>query len=123
MGLYIKNLNMPKTCDDCKFDWDCCRCEITQEDFFFRNDNFSPYKDRLPNCPLIEIVTCSECKHLEVINGAKIYAHCPMWEIAFKPFEDDTRTNYCSWGEKRGLNGCQRNNGQAGDDSLSADKS
>ena len=53
------------------------------------------------DCPLTEIVTCSECKHLEVINGAKIYAHCPMWGIDFMPFEDDTRTNYCSWGERR----------------------
>lgn len=90
----IKGTTTPKQCYDCVLiSSDGLYCRATQKDVDWSNIH--------DDCPLIEIVTCSECKHLEVINGAKIYAHCPMWEIDFEPFEDDTRTNYCSWGKRR----------------------
>ena len=105
MGVYIPNMEKPKDCEVCPF--------FVLDGAITDDNEWVSYSvcdllsktigdaDMMNDCPLIEIVTCSECKHLEVINGAKIYAHCPMWEIDFKPFEDDTRTNYCSWGERK----------------------
>ena len=47
-----------------------------------------------------ELVRCKDCRYLEVINGKVIYAKCNRHAIIFEPFEDDTRNNYCSWGER-----------------------
>ena len=48
-----------------------------------------------------EVVRCKDCKHLEVINTENTYAICHEHDIIFEPFEDDTRTHFCSWGERR----------------------
>lgn len=48
----------------------------------------------------IDIVRCSECKHLRVHNTEALYAFCSKWGIEFYPFEEDTRTHGCSWGEQ-----------------------
>ena len=50
---------------------------------------------------VIEVVLCKDCKHLEVINTENTYAICREHDIIFEPFEDDTRTHFCSWGERR----------------------
>ena len=47
------------------------------------------------------ITYCDECKFLVVLNHLDIYAWCNRHKIAFKPFEDDTRTHYCAWAERR----------------------
>ena len=52
------------------------------------------------NDDVIEVVRCKDCRYLEVINGKVIYAKCNRHAIIFEPFEDDTRNNYCSWGER-----------------------
>lgn len=51
--------------------------------------------------PQIDLVRCGECKYLEVINKAPIYAHCHKWDYDFELWQEDTRTNFCSWGERR----------------------
>lgn len=47
------------------------------------------------------VTRCKDCKHLCVWNRKDIYAFCPKTSIAFLPFELDTRTFFCSLGERK----------------------
>ena len=47
-----------------------------------------------------ELVRCKDCKYYEVINTKYIYAVCNQLDIAFETSKDDTRTHFCSWGER-----------------------
>ena len=49
----------------------------------------------------IWVVRCQECKHLNVINGPKLYAHCPKTNTVFLPFDLDTREHFCSLGQRK----------------------
>lgn len=60
--------------------------------------------DFLRDCSTIDavpVVRCRECKHLNVINQPKLYANCPKTNTVFLPFELDTRTHFCSLGERK----------------------
>ena len=48
-----------------------------------------------------ELVRCKDCKHLNILNRKEIYAHCPKTNTAFLPFDLDTRTHFCSLGERK----------------------
>ena len=74
MGVYIKGMEMPKSCSDCSFsevydhgDGDEFTCEITWAFTF----DYADYKGkRLPSCPLIES-QCSNCdKLIDLIKQA-----------------------------------------------------
>lgn len=54
------------------------------------------YKDRDS-----EIVKCCDCVYCNVLNTKDIYVCCVKHGIKFYPFEDDTRTHFCSWGERK----------------------
>lgn len=49
----------------------------------------------------IEVVRCKDCKYLNIINKAPLYAYCGKSNYIFHLFEEDTREHFCSWGEKR----------------------
>ena len=53
------------------------------------------------NAPRVEVVRCKDCKHLNVLNRKDLYAHCPKTNTVFFPFELDTRTHFCSLGERK----------------------
>lgn len=55
----------------------------------------------LPTADVAPVVRCEECKHLVVLNAQDLYAHCKRHDIRFEPFGYDTRTNYCSWAERK----------------------
>lgn len=60
--------------------------------------------DALENAPAADVapvVRCKDCKHLCVWNRKDIYAFCPETNIVFLPFERDTRTFFCSLGERK----------------------
>ena len=57
--------------------------------------------ERIKETPVIDIVHCDECVYCNVQNTKYLYAICGLHGIEFKPFEDDTRTHYCSWGIRR----------------------
>ena len=62
------------------------------------------FLNRIEDAPTIDavpVVYCKECKHLCVWNRKDIYAFCPKTSIAFLPFERDTRTFFCSFGERK----------------------
>lgn len=50
---------------------------------------------------VVPVVRCEDCKHLCVWNRKDMYAFCPKTNIAFLPFEQDTRTFFCSYGERK----------------------
>lgn len=54
-----------------------------------------------PRVDAVEVVRCKDCKHLNVLNRKEIYAHCPKTNTVFLPFELDTRTHFCSYGERK----------------------
>lgn len=49
----------------------------------------------------VQVVRCENCKHLCVWNRKDMYAFCPKTNIAFLPFEQDTRTFFCGFGERK----------------------
>lgn len=91
MGLYIPNMEMPKTCFSCSFnDGIFCALIDNDTDAFIKETALT---SRLPNCPLIEIdlVRCGECKHW-YRNNPPIDEECDML-----PNADD----FCPYGERR----------------------
>lgn len=48
-----------------------------------------------------KLVRCYECVYCNVQNTKYLYAICERHGIEFKPFEDDTRTHGCTWGERK----------------------
>lgn len=96
MGVYI-NMEKPKECGHCDMFIEhnsICHCYLTGSHITFVGEVAD-------DCPLIEVVTCEECKHLEVINKAPIYAHCHKWDYDFELWQEDTRKSFCSYGERR----------------------
>lgn len=57
--------------------------------------------DLAPTIDAVPVVRCQECKHLNVINNPKLYAHCPKTNTVFLPFDLDTREHFCSLGERK----------------------
>lgn len=56
---------------------------------------------RIPAADVAPVVRCKDCKHLREWNRKDIYAFCPETNIVFLPFEKDTRTFFCSFGERK----------------------
>ena len=54
-----------------------------------------------PAADVAPVVRCEDCKHLRVWNRKDIYAFCPKTNIVFLPFDKDTRTFFCSLGERK----------------------
>ena len=75
MGIYIPNMSKPLSCDECvkSLDIECC--------------------GDIRNCPLIDIVTCGECKHW--YNDADCGMACEFTNMRQPP------NGFCSWGERR----------------------
>ena len=61
----------------------------------------SQYIEALPAADVAPVVRCKDCKHLCVWNRKDIYAFCPKTNIVFLPFDKDTRTFFCSYGERK----------------------
>ena len=57
MGVYIKGMKMPSSCDECNANYDCYCCSLISGDdgHFFRNGKFDTSLNRLPHCPLVEV--------------------------------------------------------------------
>lgn len=84
----IKGMEMPTSCKECMLNnvdspwFGLCRTT---------GNNVIEYKDsRHSNCPLVEIVTCKDCKHYR--NGLE---HCTQWVMSTN---DDF---YCADAERK----------------------
>lgn len=55
MSIIVKNMEMPKSCFDCRFyddDHDYPTCIVTG---YSRGYNWSPFNQRMPDCPLVKV--------------------------------------------------------------------
>ena len=57
--------------------------------------------DSIPTVDAVVVTRCKDCKHLCVLNRKDIYAFCPKTNIVFLPFDKDTRTFFCNYGERK----------------------
>ena len=57
--------------------------------------------ENIPSADIAPVVRCKDCKHLWVWNRKDIYAFCPKTSIVFLPFDKDTRTFFCNYGERK----------------------
>lgn len=57
--------------------------------------------DSVPTVDAVIVTRCKDCKHLCVWNRKDIYAFCPKTNIVFLPFDKDTRTFFCGFGERK----------------------
>ena len=100
----IKGMEMPKTCMECPLTyprWDfnigckCCKAIIGH------HEEYGEYKTtRHPDCPLVEIVTCKDCRNY--VKGALDE------EICLKGHELINESFYCKDGERRESNATER---------------
>lgn len=95
MGVYIPNIEKPKTREDCP----CAyftegaytdECQVTHKHI----------TDEKPtDCPLIEIVRCEDCKHYGFKETDRGGFPCCTNEIGATPYR--MPTDFCSYGERR----------------------
>ena len=88
MGVYIKNVEKPKECDDCPL----CGYDERQSILFCRVDNEDIERELRDDCPLIDldIVRCGECVwHKDNTCG---------YGSGLVNARDD---DFCSYGERR----------------------
>ena len=50
---------------------------------------------------VVPVVRCKDCKYLRVWDQKDLYAFCPKTNFVFFPFQADTRTHFCSYGEPK----------------------
>lgn len=70
-------------------------------DFGFSRGAIKSAINSIPAADVAPVVRCEDCKHLCVWNQKDIYAFCPKTNIVFLPFDKDTRTFFCSFGERK----------------------
>ena len=85
------------TCKDCLHNQVCLKRQF--EESLVGIYGCDKYKSK---ADFAEVVRCSECKHLEIINKAPIYAKCKKHGIVFELWQEDTRENFCSFGARMG---------------------
>lgn len=83
----IKGMELPKSCAECGFVTDDMLGDAT---CVLLCDEWKDNKNhRAENCPLVEIVTCQECKHYR--NSLN---HCKQWCMS------TTDDFYCGFAER-----------------------
>ena len=71
MSVLIKNMEMPTNCADCPLNYDQMACAVTWTRWWSDSMvimNFDSDKERMPNCPLIEVPT----PHGDLIDRDKL---------------------------------------------------
>ena len=97
MGVYIPNMEKPKSCGDCRY-----KMWTMNETFCNLLDKMLGDEGIRPDCPLIEIdlVRCGECKHWDGIECQNDRASIDLEGGAeYALYRDDT--DFCSYGERR----------------------
>lgn len=91
MGVYIPNMEKPKDCSECIL-----------ADKHLNGLYEAKYYCRLEadSCPLIDIVTCEECKYMRkyaLRSDEPTGIWCHRWSIPRLVTDDD----FCSYGERK----------------------
>lgn len=92
----IPNMNKPKECWECPCinDSDCRALELLEGD---SRSYEVPFREVRPDCPLIDIVTCGECKWF-IKQGKGNVGKCTY---RTRPMLYCLPTDFCSYGERR----------------------
>lgn len=76
--------------------------------FGFKWDDIPPTREEFvrflrkqPTVDAVVVTRCKDCEHLRVWNQKDLYAFCPKTNFVFLPFQADTRTHFCSYGEPK----------------------
>ena len=86
---YAKCYGGNGNCKKCFGDWNC------------GGSCHEHAKMLLQDLDIVEVVRCEKCKNLTVHNSPTLYAYCEKTHFRFEPFQTDTRTHFCSYGERR----------------------
>lgn len=62
-----------------------------------------PFKNFKNKSEFAEVVRCKDCKHCTIHNSPTLYAYCEKTHFRFEPFKTDTRTHFCSLGERKDI--------------------
>ena len=89
MGIYIKDMEMPKSCDECNFSLDCPHDQ--------HQDGYKMIGGRPNSCPMVEVPEQKHGKWIWNSNNGFLYCSCCD---AISPHEDQygescIRPNYC----------------------------
>lgn len=82
------------SCNDC-ICYDILCSHTLQEDELKICDSFKNKAD------FVEVVRCSECKHLKIINKNGVYAKCKKTGYRFLLWAEDTGKHFCSFAERK----------------------
>ena len=98
----IPNMEKPKNCQECPAhtfnygyipDYDGCR--ILKRAFNIDKLDINPFDEVLPDCPLIDIVRCGECKWCDDKGkGRALICTNPYIDMDIHPLD------FCSYGER-----------------------
>lgn len=103
MGIYIPNMEKPKICGECPLFIDHCYFDGNE----WHNGCFSLereiFEDELaPDCPLIDIVTCWECKHVVKLRSeSSAEKFGQIYECRKGILNCPKSNDFCSYGERR----------------------
>ena len=90
----VKDMQMPKCCIHCQvFDGEYGICNIIGDE-----PEADLAKGRPEDCPLVEIITCKNCKHRWKIKDDYGYEGRTFCECTDQVVDDD---GFCSKGERR----------------------
>lgn len=104
MSECVVQMKMPKCCDDCDANYDCCACGIIGA-FWFRNPRYKEFdssKERLPDCPIIcqlpeghgRLVDVNDIPLAMVERGQRSsrYKFGEMWELNLLEIQEALQT-------------------------------
>ena len=92
MGVYIPNMDKPKSCEKCRFRTCFIKVNLKKYTCWLNGEECGK-----TDCPLIDIVTCGECKHRDPEDKK---CDCGMFErqgCIFSVADD----YFCKYGERR----------------------
>lgn len=89
MSIIIKGMDMPMSCGVCEFNYCLEGGSYEWWECTILHDDIKQFDIRRDDCPLIEIVTCKDCKHryyedmcdcIDILPGTEDDFFCPYGE-------------------------------------------
>lgn len=84
-------------CGDC-IHFPTCKKYVDENECFPEVGGCEAFKNK---ADFVEVVRCSECKHLKIINKNGVYAKCKKTGYRFLLWAEDTGKHFCSFAERK----------------------
>ena len=97
MGVYIPNMEKPKNITRCSYKINPEECKCIYTDKVFEETLALIMDHPCPDCPLIEIVECKDCKwsYIDERDGGTMW--CKVHFHDYRVTDD----GFCNYGERR----------------------